>query len=172
MVTPDGLGPLAIDQAPPVTNPDLDIAIFVPDYCAAEPEAPEKGMWRANYPSGSAIHPPFFPVVADGVLRDIAIFSPDIKTKTGIGMGSTRAEVLAAYPGGFASQVDNTPYSTVYIVAGTTGRLLIEVRSDDTEYWNASERGTVNVLTVIAADITPFAVSGSDNYDWGVCVGP
>jgi hypothetical protein len=174
LLSPDGLGPLVIGETPPSTGPDLDILVYDPDYCAGISEAPSPGMWLANYPVEASGHRPFTATFRDGsdALAVVAVFAPEILTERGIHLGSTRDEVLAAYPEGFASELDNDGKSTVYAVAGTVGQLLIEVRSDDANYWPPEELDRVNLLTVIPADESPFAVSGGDAYFWGECTSP
>jgi hypothetical protein len=175
LLSPDGLGPLRIGETPPATAPDLDILVYRPDYCAGEPEASSPGMWLANYPVDAKGRRPFVAAVRDGtgILAAIAIFSPEIRTASGIHLGSTKDELLAAYPEGFASKLDNQGVSTVYSVAGTAGQLLIEVTADGMPgYWPADELNRVNLLTVIPADASPFGVAGGDAYLWGECTGP
>ena len=175
LLSPDGLGPLRVGETPPATDPALDILVYDPDYCAEIPEASSPGMWLANYPVEASGHRPFTAAFRNGAdtLSVIAIFSPEIRTETGIHLGSTKDELLAAYPEGFASKLDNHGVSTVYSVAGTAGQLLIEVTADGMPgYWPADELNRVNLLTVIPADSNPFGVAGGDAYFWGECTGP
>lgn len=148
ILSPDGLGALVIGQTPPQVDPALDVLIFDADYCAdvpedAVPEPIEPGLWLANYPVQDGIH-----------------------------LGSTLAEVQAAYGGSLVFEIDNT-VSTVYSVSGTVGQLLIEIHTDGwADYWEPDEIDKVALLTVIPAGDSPFAVAGGDSYFWGECTGP
>lgn len=174
LLSPDGLGPLVVGEAPPATDPELDILVYDPEHCAGVPDAHTVGMWLANYPAIATGSQPFTGAVNDesGTVSAIAIFSPEIRTATGIHLGSTRAELMAAYPDGFDSQLDRRDVSNVYSIRGTVGQLLIEVTTDASPgYWEPEKENRVMLLTVIPIDARPFGVAGSDNYLWGQCVG-
>src|SRR5690349_13541633 len=53
VLSPDGLGPLLVGQAPPVTDPAIDILVFDVDHCADDEESimygVPAGKWVANY---------------------------------------------------------------------------------------------------------------------------
>ena len=165
ILSPEGLGPLVIGSAPPASNPALDIAIFDPDHCAAwvaDGYAP--GKWVPNYePSASAdVVGPFALLVDGGTLQGLEVFSSEIKTKTGIHIGSSRDELLAAYPGGFETVLAGFA-SDVYVLRGTHGKLLLEVLSDrEPGYWASDEINKVKFAHVITLGAEPYAVSGTD----------
>ena len=177
MLSPDGLGPLEIGQSMSSAASEFGLTYFDPD-CSSEPEgsgapdASEPGSWRANYPDGEKGLRPFVPVSFDGVLGIIAVHSPEIATTEGLHLGSSRSEVMAAFPNGFSTELENKNFSRVYVVDGKLGRLLIEVRSNDASYWGEIPMNVVNALTVIGVDDEPFAISGGDAYYWGVCNAP
>src|SRR5690606_4194921 len=56
VIEPEGLGPLRVGQAPPVTDPAIDILVFDPDACDFVPEwdpsyvpSGDLGLWISNY---------------------------------------------------------------------------------------------------------------------------
>jgi hypothetical protein len=134
VLSADGLGPLVIGEAPPVTDPALDVLIFDEDYCADVDGAPSPGKWIPNYePALSDFSSePFSVYVPEDVLEQIAIDSGDIVTAEGIGLGSTRDEILAAYPDAVLTENMNTD---LYVLTGDNGRLVFEVGAEgQTEY--------------------------------------
>ena len=171
LLSTEGLGPLVLGQKPPTTDPSVDTLLYEPDICADVPYSATPDMWVANYPEDAEGHRPFATTFLDGTdtLALISIFSPEISTAEGIHLGSTRADVLAAYPDGFSSQLDNKGMSTAYVVKGTVGQLIIEVTADD---YDGLPPGRVQVLTVLLADGNPFTVVGGDFYYWGNCTSP
>ncbi len=162
VIGPEGLGPLVIGAAPPSFGPDLDVLVFVDDYCAAayaDGYASEPGLWVENYPEALAgdADRSFGVWVSDGVLEEITVYKPGILTDRGIGVGSTRDEVLAAYPEGFSSNYLPVWTNSVYAVDGKTGHLLIEVATPDVPLAD-----TVISLTVAPVGKPITSTTGTD----------
>ncbi|WP_309615365.1 hypothetical protein [Salinibacterium sp.] len=157
VLTADGLGPLLMGQAPPVTDPALDILVFDPEHCDAGQGDP--GLWVPNYDDPAA----FYTTIDDqGLVSQLALFrrsdSADtgvgpILTDTGIGVGSTRDELLAAHPTGFDEIVTTGQVSDVYIASGNTGSLVFEVAKNDNlpGYWGSDQLGVVQLIRTAQA---------------------
>lgn len=172
VLSADGLGPLLLGQAPPVTSPDLDILVFDDDFCVGE-EGPDgevpPGLWVTNYPEvsdGFYGNPgrAFSVQVLDGLVERIDVKSAQIVTPEGIRIGSSAAEVVAAYPDALSPTWDGG-VTDLYVVEGSAGRLLIEVSTDDriADYWNSDQVDRVLQISAWSRDIDPRGVAGSDN---------
>jgi len=129
VATTQGLGPLAVGAAPPVTDPALDVLVFDPVGCPPS-EGPVPGIWVTSYPDvpdpfGKS-RPPFQVAVdPSGNVSRIDVWSPQIKTDRGVVVGSSRDIVTSAYPDAELTEFENR--SSVFTVRGTTGKLSIEV---------------------------------------------
>ena len=174
ILSPEGLGPLVIGNAPPTTDPALDIAILDPDYCAAyvADYGVPAGKWIPNYEPALSTEDggdPFALLVLGGALAGLDIRSTQPHTAAGIHVGSSLADLTAAYSGHFDTVLDN--YLTdVYAVDGTHGRILFEVPKDTGDgYWLPSDLGKVLFIHVTELSQPVFGVAGSDA-GYGGCV--
>jgi hypothetical protein len=156
VISPAGLGPLALGQ--PVSGPGLEMVTETTEGCAHP-------YWRTNdayhaadgdYGGGGG---PAFAIAADGGVQRIDVVSSAIRTPEGIRVGASLADVQSAYPS--ASRIDGG-LSTLFVVAGDPGQLIVEVAGTDASYWGA-EVETVQYLRVIPADRTPTPISASDD---------
>ncbi|GAB3280136.1 hypothetical protein [Microbacterium lacusdiani] len=156
VISPAGLGPLALGQ--PVSGPGLEMVRETTEGCAHP-------YWRTNdayhaadgdYGGGGG---PAFAIAADGGVQRIDVVSSAIHTPEGIRVGASLADVQSAYPS--ASRIDGG-LSTLFVVAGDPGQLIVEVAGTDASYWGA-EVETVQYLRVIPADRTPTPISASDD---------
>jgi hypothetical protein len=161
VLSPAGLGPILIGQAPPSGPPETEPLVFDPDYCPADrPEGP--GFWIANYADVPGVWNPGAPfrvsVFEDRVNRiDVNTF--DVATDRGVHIGDPEASVIAAYPE--AEVIVGGP-GTLYVTAGPTGQLIVEVASTDVSYWQ-DRASTVVVMRVIEPGVQPTGVSATDN---------
>jgi hypothetical protein len=158
IITPDGLGPLTLGEAPPETTPALDVLVWDADYCKAE-KGP--GQWVPNYPKPF----PFEVAVRDDVVSRIDVWMGPIATATGIRRGSSLAALLKAYPDGFTAVNTAGHTSDVYIINGRVGQLLIEVATDDRlpGYWEPGDVDHVMFVRSTLLTDSPSPISGSDN---------
>lgn len=167
-LSPEGLGTLVLGQ--PV---DPELATFDPHGCRTpenEDLFPEDDpvweAWLPNYPkittpAGFKAYP-FEPHhEQDGTLLWIKVQSPDIRTAEGVGLGSSRDEVTAAYPDAVAVP---GVFATAYGIDGTAGRLVFEV-ADDSESLGVAE-GEVWTVRVEPLEWQLQSLSGSDAGGW------
>jgi hypothetical protein len=107
-LTTSGLLPLTLGIAPE-TNPGVAMLMFDATFCA-DPDLGltegDLGRWQANY-----VDRPFSVGATDTEVYRIDVNTPEITTPEGIHIGSTLAELQAAYPalitgtGGIVSHV-------------------------------------------------------------------
>lgn len=169
VLRPDGIGDLVIGTAEGIGDEPDDMIRFEDDYCVGTrgegfPPAgsPEADAWVLvdEYRVGETFA--FGSAVVDGLLVAVQVgLSSAVRTEAGIGLASTRVEVLEAYPG--ASLVLAGPITDVYEVVGH-GRLLIEVTRAGELIDATSGPGPDEVVALhaVAVDAEPFAVWGSD----------
>lgn len=175
VISPDGLGTTVIGEAPVVVDPALDIIVFDPAYCQEfvdEGRLDDAGKWIANYEpalSGNAFEP-FSVAVQDDVVQIVAIGSPDIVTAEGIGLGSSRADVVAAYPD---AEITHAFTSDLYVIDGEHGRLVIEIATDaitgsiDESAYPVDEVGS---LRVVDDSIEPVAWANTEGGTFANCL--
>jgi hypothetical protein len=133
VLSPDGLGPLAIGEAPVAADPALDVIVFDDDYCQQyvdDGRLDDAGKWIANYEPALSGTPfdPFSVLVENDIVSTVSIGSPEIVTAEGIGLGSSRADVIAAYPD---AEITHGFASDAYVIDGEHGRLVVEVATEE-----------------------------------------
>lgn len=128
VITVDGLGPLEYGQAPPDGDPETDVLVYDDDYCNVNGVV--SGTWIPPYPGVPSVfraeEAPFIVSVQDGVIEEIAVVSPDIATDRGVRVGSTLAEVQAAYPDAYDGAPDTNDVA-LYTIEGPDSRLVMEL---------------------------------------------
>lgn len=100
---------------------------FVPDACNELDLGythPDPDRWDANYPDS-----PFTVSVTSGAIDRIDVFSPEITTAEGIHIGSTLAELQAAYPSLEAGS--NGITSAVWWISDSSGFVVFETQNSD-----------------------------------------
>lgn len=164
-LTADGFAQLPLGEAPS-TDPELAMVTY--DAAACE----GLGVWNADpsyAASGEVYGPGTAFTVTDagtGALVRIDLNSADIPTDAGIRFGSTRAEVLAAYPG---ASVQDGGLTDIVVVEGQVGTLQIELaKAEPTGYWEADRVDRVQYIHASTADQGVFSVAASGNV-LGVC---
>jgi hypothetical protein len=174
-LSPEGLGPLLVGQAPPVTDPEHDALVYSPTVCqwaVDEGSSDEPGKWVANFEP--ALHgrnaSPFGVFVDDdGVLEMIAIYDNAIETATGIHLGSSAADVAAAYPARVLLEDHEFGDTHVYKIAGVASDLYIDVLRGDRVDRYPEIGGEKVVLLNVLAKGQPLIPFNSD-FGLGLCV--
>ncbi len=166
-VSADGLGPLLLGSA--VAGEGLEMVELVED-CS-------RPFWQTvdayTVPDGGygGAGGPAFTVrseAPDAPLQRIDVLGQEIATEEGIRVGAPRSDVEAAYPD--AERVDDAGLTTLFVVPGETGQLLIEVAGSDLAYWQ-EDADTVVYLRVIGADREPTGIAATDDVV-GFCADP
>ena len=164
VVSTAGLGPLTVGL-PPETNPGAALIALDPQACS------EDAMWSGEGDPGrwsATTEPemldgwprPLFRVAAADVVEWIDVVSPTLATESGIHVGSTAADLLAAYP----DLVEGTagPVSRVWWVTDDAGTLVFETQDDRDGLQPTGTPETVILMRVLAPGIDPdFATANS-----------
>lgn len=169
VLTPEGLGNLAIGEAP-VEDPATAMVTFDPVRCVApeygiEAGDPRAGGWApdASYAESTLWGESAFQVFVDGTLQRLEVYGSTIPTSGGLHIGDPSSAVLAAHPE--AQLVLSNYISELYVVHGTAGDLSIEVTivpPDMPTYWG-EQADTVLGMRVTPTGTEPFAVAGGEN---------
>jgi hypothetical protein len=179
VVTASGIDSLVMGEPIPLKPETTALAVWDPEFCVTDSRPvgdPWAGAWLANY-STSTVDWAQTPVQAftvypaermqDGVLSGFTVWSPELKTATGIHPGSTRAELESAYPS-FIS-VTNKPTTDVYVLAdpdGGTNEIWFEVATEayavDAEL-PSSIVGLVMWIQVVPTGYAPYSLTETDS---------
>jgi hypothetical protein len=164
LLSPDGLGPLVIGSPVPDEPAASAVVQWSPTKCG------KTGAWLPKYPDGPAAYHVkdrpfnFFVEHKSDLLKRINITSVDIKTAAGISIGSTIAELKAAYPH-FDRIVTNSQLD-LYVLEGTTGQLVFEVAKDTA--WVPEDAHTVVLMNVEPVGLVPVSTYGTEG-GGGIC---
>jgi hypothetical protein len=125
-----------------------------------------------NYPDGITIYgsgAPFELALEhkEDRLGFINILSPEIKTAAGISLGSTLAQLTAAYPT-FAILASG-PLTNLYVLNGTNGQLVFEVGKAGAGL-GADENRVVNLWIRTRSSTPPGSIFDNDA-GGGICPG-
>lgn len=175
VLSANGLGPLVIGQ-PPAT--DQDVLVLSPTVCQAavdEGYRDDPAMWVANYLPAllGTDSRPFGVEVADGQLQVVQVYDDSIETDTGIHLGSTAAEVAAAYGDllGLVEEYDGGSDSHLYAVSGEAGDLYIEVLKAESVAVHP-EIGAELVLRLTASAKGGIPLGSNSDFLFGLCAQP
>jgi hypothetical protein len=175
VLSAEGLGPLVIGQPPAA---DQDVLVHSPTVCQWEVDEgyrDDPSMWVANYLPAlvGADSRPFGVEVTDGVLRVVQVYDDSIATDAGIHLGSTAAEVEAAYGDrlDLVEEYDEGSDSHLYRVAGEAGDLYIEVLKAETVDVHPEIGGEL-VLRLTASVKGEIPLGSNSDFLFGLCTQP
>jgi hypothetical protein len=173
VVTPDGIAPLVIGQLVPEQPTDVAVMVWDASYCAdptigVKPGDPTAGAWVANYPKDSTGYLaglPFEVVTLNHArtapIAGMLVTSTNLATPEGIHVGSTLAELKAAYPA--LKTGPHSSISDVFSIDGSAGTLIFEVANGLTaRYWPAERVGTVLWMRIVPLGTEVDAIAGTD----------
>jgi hypothetical protein len=174
VVTVEGVGELHVGSLVP-TEPDaLALVLYNATHCSdlglgAGPGTPGAGAWMPTYPDGPTTlgtQQPFDvgpSASRDSAIAAVDVWSPVLHTITGIHVGSTIAQVRAAY--GSAVTVNHASNSDVYVLPGTHSKLLFETANydaSDPTNWTAAQVNTVVWMRVVPTAETQLHIANTD----------
>ncbi len=171
VLAPSGIADVVIGAPVPAGDPALQPYVWDGTACADTgiPEGdPFAGYWHAADPgdAGVAGNPhPFVLITADGTREGpvVAVHVWNtVRTATGIGVGSTRDQLEAAYPG---LPMTDGPLSDVYELSENGNRITFEVADDSPQgggYWEPALNETVLWMWAEVDQGGPYGIAGSD----------
>ena len=176
-LTTEGLGALELGGDLPAADDGTALIVFDPEFCTdertgtpagIEPGSNTAGLWipaeqYRTEEGGGYVRAPFGVGVWDNAVQRIEIEDESLTTDAGITLGSSEAEIAAAYPD---VELVSEPLVTLHVVNGEAGKLVFEVATEDGSapgYWEPDMLGTVVLARALAADEEPFAAAGSGN---------
>jgi hypothetical protein len=176
-LTTEGLGTLEIGGGLPAADDEQSMIVFDAEFCTDERTGTEAGIEPGSNAAGlwlpaeqyrtedgqGYVRAPFGVGIWDDAVRRIEIEDESLTTKEGITLGSTAADIAAAY-----DDVQLVPDAlvTLHVVNGDAGKLVFEVATEAEnlpDYWEPDMLGTVVLARALAADEELFAAAGSGN---------
>ncbi len=172
VVSPSGLGPLAVG-VPPEANPGAAMIEWDADHCASELfEGTDPGRWvPAGYDDdpGRGDREPFGISLDDtGRVAWIDVRSDAPRTAEGVGLGTTLADLEAAYPdlqGPFQGAV-----SQVWWVENGDGILAFETQGEASGLQPPGTPEQVILMRVLVAGSDPLFATANTDWMAGGCL--
>ena len=167
VISPDGVGPVRLGEAPPAEGPDTvverrdgDCITFGEDGATLT-----NGSWGATYaqratPWGTWLAP-FGVVVTDGRVSRVEVVTDGPATEAGVQVGDTLDDVRAAYPDatlvGHVTGSGVLPGRDVWAVADGDRMLAFEVTTDEpsTASWLVVDPGIVAAIVASQGSTYP-----------------
>ena len=171
VLSPDGLGPLVIGSPVPDEPAASAVVVWNATKCDTT------GAWLPNYPdgplgpNGNPTGIPFYFALdhKSDPLTYINVNSTQITTSAGISIGSTLAQLKAAYP--HFDAVVKGPVTDLYDIKGQKAQLVIEVKRPGADGNDIAWDNKVVLMEVGALAIPVSSLYGNDA-GGGICPGP
>ncbi|MFT4285584.1 MAG: hypothetical protein QM598_12190 [Protaetiibacter sp.] len=174
VLEPGGLGYIRIGSPVPEVDPALAIVEWDGTACQwdgypAEGE-PYVGYWRSVYPADSTANwpdnqDPYFLLTHGGLVGGAVTLIQahwGVTTAEGIGPGSTRAALIAAY-GSALQASDHGSITTLYSLTEGSHRIVFEVADDTGDgYWEPRFVDQVMWMWAESDDRALYGIAGSD----------
>jgi hypothetical protein len=177
VLSTEGLGTLEIGGALPAADDEQALIVYDAEFCTDERTGTEAGIEPGSNAAGlwlpaeqyrtedgqGFVRAPFGVGVWDDAVQRIEVEDESLTTDAGITLGSTAADIAAAY-----DDVQLVPDAlvTLHVVNGDAGKLVFEVATEAENlpgYWEPDMLGTVVLARALAHDEELFAAAGSGN---------
>ncbi len=139
VISPDGLGPIRINEAYVPSDPATDVLVWDETWC----DYPDGFDGAVDYPGWKSTYSGYSIAVSTDTrektpgdpIREIVVSAPEVVTREGIGVGSPVSDVQAAY-GSRVVELANDGYA----LRGAVSQLVF--------WWDQETGDTVGVMTV------------------------
>lgn len=173
VVRADGVGPLTVGEPVAGDSEETALVRWDPEHCAevgpnlgpGSGAGEDDGRWVANYPDSEGfwgVEAPFRIEVEDELVSWIDVLSPELTTSEGIGIGSAREELLAAYSEELEF-AERGPLTEVHYLRDGASILVFEVSDESDYYPEESQRGVVALIRILEwSGVEPTALMATD----------
>lgn len=147
VISPEGLGPIVIGEPMPDFEPDTALALWDETFCGFDNPSEDYANWVTNYPMTPDGKYPFLAEVdyptgtVSSPITGITVQSTEIRTASGLGIGSTVASLESEYGADLLPYID--PDYSAYVVEGPVGQLV---------FWVAEHEGQVVSFMFVSVD--------------------
>ena len=162
LISHKGLGPVTIGTDLRTLDPAVSVFFSTRRDCG---DGVVRTVWTSNYPlprlSEGNLVPDFDAGIQDAGFSGVAIYSPGPRTAVRIQVGSSRAELLAAYPGIAVGSTGSG--KGTYAVYGSPANLAFDVLGPEASgFVDVDEIASIRFSTLDPARGTPgFSIPSS-----------